>query len=535
MSMALIRPGPDASMFRRRDLLKIAMTGLATPAVMTAGSAFAQTAAQSNPAETDPRGPKFDSSQVLEAARALARQPWRKPAHDLSDAYSSISFEQYAAIRRKPAAAIWDGQQTGFSMEPTTRGFIFTNNLQINVVEDGYARRLGYEAADFEFGKAPPPNDKRDAGFAGFRLKQRMPDGEMREVLLFQGAGYFQTGARNQPFGAAARALAIRPVDTNKSEEFPNIAAVWVERPVLAANVVVIHALLDSESVAGAFRFTLRPGDTTIVDTECTLFTRAALDHVGLATVQGTFLFGQIDRRRGDDVRPNVYDASGLQMLTGKNEWIWRPVANRLNLQASAFMDENPRGFGLVQRDRDFAHFKDDDQHWEARPSVWTEPIGDWGPGHVTLLEIPAESQTNQNIVSYWRPRSPLAANSEHSFAYRQFWCWTPSARPPLTIASLSRAGRPPGAGPNSRRRRFMIEFNGEVLGDANAAPDVAARAHASNAVLGPVRVVLVREQNAARVTFDVEAGAEPNIELRVILEAAGKQISETWLYRWTP
>jgi glucans biosynthesis protein len=80
-----------------------------------------------------------------------------------------------------------------------------------------------------------------------------------------------------------------------------------------------------------------------------------------------------------------------------------------------------------------------------------------------------------------------------------------------------------------------MIEFNGEVLGDANAAPDVAARAHASNAVLGPVRVVLVREQNAARVTFDVEAGAEPNIELRVILEAAGKQISETWLYRWTP
>ena len=518
-------------MLRRRDLLKIAMKGLATPSALVA-AANAQTAPE--PA-ADPRGPKFDPSQVLDAARALARQPWRRPAHDMTDAFSALNFEQYSTIRRKPGTAIWDAQQTGFSMEPTTRGFIFSNNLQINLIEDGYVRRLGFDAADYDYGKAPAPTDKRDPGFAGFRLKQRTPEGEMRDVLLFQGAGYFQTGARNQPFGAAARALAIRPVDTNKSEEFPNIAAVWVERPGLAAGVVVIHALLDSESVTGAYRFTLRPGDTTIVDTECTLFTRAALEHVGIATVQGTFLFGPIDRRRGDDVRPNVYDASGLQMLTGKNEWIWRPVANRLNLQASAFVDENPRGFGLLQRDRDFAHFKDDDQHWEARPSVWTEPIGDWGPGHVTLLEIPAEAQTNQNIVSYWRPRNALAANAEHSFAYRQFWCWTPNTRPPFAIAALSRAGRPPGAGANSRRRRFMIEFTGDVLADVNAAPEVTARAHASNANVSALRVVLVRDQKAARVTFDLEAGAEPNIELRLILEGAGKQISETWLYRWTP
>jgi glucans biosynthesis protein len=153
----------------------------------------------------------------------------------------------------------------------------------------------------------------------------------------------------------------------------------------------------------------------------------------------------------------------------------------------------------------------------------------------VTLLEIPAESQVNQNIVTYWRPRTGLAANAEHSFAYRQFWTWTPAERPPLAVAALSRSGRPPGAAANARRRRFLVEFTGDMLADAAGVPDVAPRAHASNAQIANLRCVVVREQKSARVTFDVEAGADPNVELRLILEAAGKQISETWLYRWTP
>lgn len=521
-------------MLVRRDLLKIAMAGLATQAPFAPAAAQAQSSpAPGAPAAGDP--PRFDPTQVLEAARALSRQPWRKPPHELSEAFAGVNFEQYSTMRRKPGALVWDAQQTGFSLEPTHRGFIFTNNLQINLVEDGIVRRLAYDSNEFDFGKAPAPADKRDVGFAGFRLMQRTPSGELRDAMLFQGAGYFQTGARNQPFGAAARALAIRPVDLNKSEEFPYIVAVWIERPALAANAVVIHALLDSESVTGAFRFTLRPGDTTIVDTESTLFTRAAIDHIGLATVQGTYLFGPIERRRGDDVRPNVYDVAGVQMLSGGGEWIWRPVANRATLQASAFVDDNPRGFGLVQRDRDFSHFRDDDAHWEARPTVWTQPIGDWGPGHVTLLEIPAESQVNQNIVTYWRPRASLPANAEQSFAYRQFWTWSPSERPPLAVAALSRSGRVPGAAANARRRRFLVEFTGDMLADAGATPDVTPRAYASSAQVSNLRCVHVREQKAARVTFDVEAGADPNVELRLILETAGRQISETWLYRWTP
>lgn len=520
-------------MFKRRDVLKFAMTGLAAPIVSRSAAAKQ---AQGESQGGDQQTVKFDPNQVIETARNLARQPWRRPAADLPEPFNNLNNDQYRAIRRKPESFIWRDQATGFALEPTHRGFIFTNALQIHVVDDGIARRVAYDPADYAFGKTPAPGgERRDLGFGGFRLWRRGAEGAFEEFALFQGRGYFQTIGAGQVFGAAGRALAIRPVDAARGEEFPHFSAVWIERPVLAANTIVIHALLDSESVTGAYRFTMRPGDATIVDTECTLFTRAAIDHIGIAPMQGTFLFGPIDRRRGDDVRPGVYDVSGLQMHTGKGEWIWRPVANRQTIQMSAFVDDNPRGFGIVQRDRDFAMFSDDDNHWEARPTVWTEPLGDWGPGHVTLLEIPAESAVNQNIVVYWRPRNAISANSETNFSYRQWWCWAPNEQPQLAMVRRSRAGRSPGAPPNARRRRFMVEFRGDLLADAARHPDVVARVSTGHGSIVNTRTVVSRPEKAARVTFDVDAGSENQAELRLILESAGRPISETWLYRWTP
>ena len=140
--------------------------------------------------------------------------------------------------------------------------------------------------------------------------------------------------------------------------------------------------------------------------------------------MSATHLSGPIGERRYDDLRPSVSEVSGLQILTGKGEWLWRPVANRDTLQISTFVDENPRGFGFLQRDRNFDNYQDDDQHLETRPSLWIEPIGDWSAGSVQLVEIPSDSEANDNIIGYWRPKQPLAAGSETFFAYRQFWCW---------------------------------------------------------------------------------------------------------------
>ncbi len=130
-------------------------------------------------------------------------------------------------------------------------------------------------------------------------------------------------------------------------------------------------------------------------------------------------------------------------MLSGGGEWIYRPVNNPATLQVSSFVDENPKGFGLVQRERDPAAFQDDDQRCELKPSVWNEPLGDWGAGSVQLIEIPSDSGAEQeHHHRIGGPRQPLAAGSETSVSYRQAWCWQPPERPPLAIASRTRQGK---------------------------------------------------------------------------------------------
>ncbi len=141
------------------------------------------------------------------------------------------------------------------------------------------------------------------------------------------------------------------------------------------------------------------------------------------------YYFGTSDATKVDDYRPNVHSSSGLQIWTGAGEWIWRPLINPERLQYSAFSDKTPKGFGLLQRRRDFHDFEDIDARFGDRPSVWVEPLGDWGEGAIDLIELPTRSEIYDNIVSFWRPKSPLAEIASHYFHYRLHWCWEPPVR----------------------------------------------------------------------------------------------------------
>jgi periplasmic glucans biosynthesis protein len=525
-------------MVERRDVLKFAIGGLAAPATAfgamdrSAKAQQGQRLAQNQPAPVPPP-PSFDQGDVAKMAQALAQQPFKAPSTPLPDAFASLTYDRYVEIKNKPNTAIWAGDRVGFALEPLHRGFIFSTPIQINLVENGAVRTLPYDPNLFDFGHLTPPPNLPDIGFSGFRVLQPRDDGSLIEVAIFQGASFFRALARGQNFGTFARGLSIRTADP-RGEEFPIFRAVWIEQPTLASNALVIHALLDSDSIAGAYRFTMRPGDATIIDTECTLFPRTAIDRFGLATMTATSLLGPIDRRGADDVRPAVCELAGLQMLTGHGEWLWRPVSNRDTLQVSAFVDENPSGFGFLQRDRDFDHFQDDDQHWEMRPSLWIEPIGDWGKGNVTLVEIPSVSEMNQNVIAFWQPATPLDAGSETSFAYRQFWCWSPPSSPDFASVVDSRGGRPPGSAANSRRRRFLVEFTGKMFADTQNASDINPNLSTTPGTIVAVRAFLSRERKSFRVLFDVDPGSDAFCELRLLLQAQGNPISETWLYRWT-
>jgi glucans biosynthesis protein len=471
-------------------------------------------------------GQRFSHDAMVEAARQMARRPMQAPALPLPDPFASLNAENYHAIRPRPERAIWAGDLSGIALEPLHRGFVYQSPVQVAVLEDGLVRRLAYDPALFSFGRLQPPAQISDIGFAGFRVTVQQ-DNQSRELIGFQGATFLRAQARGQVAGLVARGLAVRTADP-RGEEFPAFRAFWVEKPSVGGPVL-IHAIAESDSIVAAFRFTVRAGEVTLVDTEITLVARTAVEHIGLAAMQGTFLFGANDRRAVDDIRPAVHDVQGLQMLTGQGEWIWRPLNNPEQLQISSFVDSNPRGFGLMQRDRDPASYHDDDQRPEARPSVWIEPIGDWGPGHVQLVEIPSDSEINDNIVCFWRPRAPIAAGTEHMIAYRQHWCWAPPERPPLALCVGSRVGRG-----QQRRRRFSLDFAGEILG-GDVPGDLRMLLWGSAGALHLQRLQPMPQRKTVRIQFDLDPGNETAVELRVALAAGERVMSETWLYRWTP
>ena len=112
------------------------------------------------------------------------------------------------------------------------------------------------------------------------------------------------------------------------------------------------------------------------------------------------------------ELSPSVARLNGLSIHAGNGEWIWRPLNNPKHLSVSTYTVENPKGFGLLQRGRNFKDYEDLDDRYDLRPSARIEPKGDWGKGKVELVEIPTADETNDNIVAFWTPDTLPEAKS---------------------------------------------------------------------------------------------------------------------------
>jgi periplasmic glucans biosynthesis protein len=512
---------------RRRDFIKVLSAVFVTAWLPT--NRRVEEVLQAAPAQ---QAQAFSAADVLKQARALAAEKYIPPKNDLPKTLQGLGYDQYRDIRFRPERAIWLSEGLPFVVELFHRGFLFLEPVAIYIVADAQARRLAYSPDLFSFGPSiPPPSEGTVNDFSGFRLRAPLnnPD-EFDEFAVFQGASYFRAVGKGHGYGISARGLALNTA-ASEGEEFPFFRAFWIERPAAQASAIVVHALLDSPSTAGAYRFTIRPGDPTVMDVELTLYPRVELRQAGLAPLTSMFLFAPHDRVGLDDFRPAVHDSDGLAIWNGKGEWLWRPLTNPETLQVSAFVDNNPRGFGLLQRHRAFADYQDLEAHYERRPSLWVEAIGDWGDGAVQLIEIPSKSEANDNVVAFWRPSQPVPAQGEYRFTYRLHWCWAPPDTPSRATTADTRVG----AGPEEGTRRFVIDFVGGRLGElkSDAAIEPAITTSAG-AVQHPVA-----QSNPAtggwRVSFVLAPGGAVLCELRCTLMLGDELLSEVWSYRWTP
>ena len=301
---------------------------------------------------------------------------------------------------------------------------------------------------------------------------------------------------------------------TQAGEEFPTFTDFWLVRPQPTDRGLTVYALLDSRSVAGAYQFEIRPGEVTQVEVHCDLFPRRAIDKLGVAPLTSMFLYGEDGTgRHFDDFRPQVHDSDGLLAETGHGQWLWRPLANPRELRVNRFMDENPRGFGLIQRDRNFAHYQDVESQYQTRPSYWVQPLGNWGKGGVELVEIPSDEEIHDNMVAYWVPDQPVNGGKPLSFAYLlSAYAENPRWPPGGRVVAI-RSGNP-GVGDNKGHfgpgaRRMLIEFAGGELDGLDGSQPVKAELSAENGQIDALTVQRVPESRVWRVAFVVTPRAE--------------------------
>lgn len=474
----------------------------------------------------------FGFDDVSEIARGQAAKPWVKPAFVLPRALKDLNYDQARDIRFNPARSLWRDYGLSYDVQFFHLGHFFDQPVKISEIVGQEVREVAFDPADFDYGKNRIDRAQlRRLGFAGFRLHYTLNTPKYKdELAVFLGASYFRALGQGQRYGLSARGLAIDTAEA-AGEEFPRFEQFWLVRPKRNAREVVIYALLDSPRMAGAYQFTIRPGAETITEVRAALHPRAVVGKLGIAPLTSMFLFGENQRAATEDFRPEVHDSDGLSIQAANGEWIWRPLVNPRRLLVTSFSMTDPRGFGLLQRDRQIASYEDLEARYELRPSVWVEPVGSWGAGRVELVQIPTPDETNDNIVAYWVPQASPRPGVPLNIAYRLHWQKGNERRPPHGWVQQTRRGAGYSQLPDGVVK-FTVDFDGPALRKlANDAPVTA-----DVSIGGGQSVALILHRNDATGAWRMVLQArrtdkEKPMELRAFLRKNSEVLSETWSY----
>jgi len=476
----------------------------------------------------------FDFDDVAKRAAALAAQSYKAPARELPKPLKDLSYDQYRDIRFKPARSLWRSANLPFEIQLFHPGLYYDKPVRISEIVNGVAREIRFDPEMFDYGNNTLDKSAlRNLGFAGFRVHVALNMPKYKdEVLVFQGASYFRGLGKDQRYGLSARGLAL---DTGlaSGEEFPHFTEFWIERPNAQSRELTFYALLDSESVAGAYRFVVRPGNETVTLVKARIFLRKNVAKLGIAPLTSMYFFGENQpRTAARDYRPEVHDSDILLVQAGTGEWITRPLVNPKRLLVTSFALTNPMGFGLMQRDRLFENYQDLEARYELRPSAWIEPRGNWGKGRVELVQIPTPDETNDNIVAFWVPDEVPAPRMPFDVEYRIRWQKNVDTKPPLAWIAQTRRGHGYTRQPDSSIG-FVVDYEGPALKDLPADAKVESvvtvdgngeivENHAyRNEVTGGFRLRL-------RVKHIDD---KKPLEMRAFLRAGDTTVTPTWSY----
>jgi glucans biosynthesis protein len=494
------------------------------------------------PAAAEASDSGFGFATVEDLARQRSEKPYTPGSSKLPPAIAHLTYDEYQSIRFRRADALWRNQSL-YEVQFFHRGFNFDRRVAISEIVDGAAHAVPYNPLWFDFGKVvrQPGKLPRDLGYAGFRIHYPLRTPSYRdELIVFLGASFFRVLGRNQDYGLTARGLAIDTASKD-GEEFPWFTDFWLVRPTdPEERTLTIYALLDSESITGAYQFKVQPGGMTQVEVTSTLYPRRSIQKLGIAPLTSMFLFGaDPSGHHFDDPRPQVHDSDGFMAQTGSGEWLWRPLNNPRELRINRFMDQHPLGFGLIQRDRDFSHYQDPVARFQRRPSYWIQPLGDWGKGGAELVEIPTDEAIHDNIALFWVPEQRVTAGQELKFSYlltahTDSPLWPPGGKVLATRITSATPDEQRSLS-HSDARRVSIDFGGGDLAGLDPMQPLQALMTASGGTAENVTVEKLTDSGLWRVSFlVVPEHPHDTVDLHCFLQLYGESLSETWTYQLT-
>lgn len=476
---------------------------------------------------TSPAASAFYFQDVVKLAKKRASKAY-VASKSAPSFLTGLTYDQYRKIRFSHKAYLWHNEKSKFQIAFVTPGYNFKHVVNMHVIDMSGVRKIPFNKGAFTW-----PNKKikkkvpKDLGYAGFRLTYPLNGTpQPNQFLAFAGVSYFRGVARDQNFGLSARGIAV---DTGLmiGEKFPSFTDFWFIKPSPTANSFEFYALLDGPSLTGAYRFVVTPGDITHIKVRAVLFLRKDIKLLGYAPLTSMFYYGRNTPRPANMWRGAIHDSDGLLIHSSTGEWLWHPLINPPSLQMEYLTANSPKGFGLMQRLRDFKIYQDAQARYDARPSAWVQPEGDWGKGRVVLVKIPTNSEYNDNIVAFWSPDKDAKAGDRRAISYTLSFGGSDMTGEPLGKVANTFVGNP-----KDNKYRFIIDFNGGSLGkllhDAKVKAVVSAT---GGAKILHHYVEWIKPLGQWRLSLLVKAAPGKQIFLRGFLKSEKKTLTETWTY----
>jgi glucans biosynthesis protein len=488
---------------------------------------------------------------VAKKAEARAHKPFHSPRADLPPVLRAdkLDYDQYREIRFRHDRALWLGDKLPFAIEFFHPGYLYQEPVHINEFSYDYVQPIRFVQDFFDYGKLQIKNQiPANTGYAGFKILYPLNQpGKMDELGAFLGASYYRLLGKGQVYGESARGLALDCGESGRPEEFPIFTDWWLGKPQPDDSSLHLFAILDSVSCTGAYEFRIQPGETTTASIEAILFfrtpemihavdtNRQPLISIGMAPLTSMFWYGENSERKFDDYRPQVHDSDGLLMRLDTNEMLWRPLNNASVLRHQRFETKDVRGFGLMQREREFRDYDDLFNSYQNAPSVWVEPKGHWGEGEVHLVELSTHYEGLDNVVAFWDPKVKPEPLQPFRFGYTQYWTRETDRKLSVNRVLSTRIGIDAR---NPKWHDFVIDFGGPKFA---ALPDGAAPAAIANCSTNGVIVEnqvfrLPGTPNwRAIIKMEPKSGNANPVDLRCTMKKGDDVLSETWTYHWSP